>query len=121
MIRMSIKIEQDFPVTHEQFIEGITDIIKITTETLEIFKGVYKNTQNPFAKIEMERYSESLVGLVRVLKSYTIRVENGIELNPIVVFSDNRVMFGYREKKSVEFTKRWYNIIRKQSNGEMTI
>ena len=116
------KPEREFSISHEQFLEGMTGIMKITTKTLEIFKGVYGKTQDPSAKIEMEKYAEVLVNLVRVLKSYTIRVDNGIGVSPIVVFSDiGRVMFGYREKKSVEFTKKWYNIIRKQSNGEMVI
>ena len=119
---MSGKFEQEFNVSHSQFLQGMTEMMKITTDILETFKKAYAETQDPFAKIEMEKYAEALVSLVRLLKSYTIRVENGIGVLPIVLFSDGRASFGYRMKDEVDLSNRWFKEIAKKHNGrEMVI
>ena len=117
-----MKIENEFQITHEQFLQGMKEMIKITTDVLDIFKRAYIKNQDPFIKLEMEQYTESLVNSVRLLKSYTIRVENNIGVLPIAVFNDGAVIFGYRMKDKDDFSKRWYDEITKKENGkEMVI
>ena len=117
-----MKIENEFQITHEQFLQGMTEMIKITTDVLDIFKRAYIKNKDPFIKLEMEQYTESLVNSVRLLKSYTIRVENNIGVLPIAVFNDGVAIFGYRMKDKIDFSKRWYDKITKKENGkEMVI
>lgn len=112
----------EYNVTDEQFVEGITETIKITTDTLGILKKAYTKTGDPFCKIEMEHYTEGLADLIKLLKTYMLRVENGIEVQPIVVFTDSKALFGYRGKKDIEFTKKWFKIIAEGNNNtKMTI
>ena len=119
---MENEFGQEFNVTHSQFVEGMTETIKITMDTLEILKKAYIKTQNPFCKIEMENYAESLADLIKLLKTYMIRVENGIEVQPIIFFTDKKALFGFRGKKDLEFAEKWYEIITKVKNGkEMVI
>ena len=113
---MGVKIEQEFSVTHEQFLDGITETIKITTDTLGILKKAYIKTQDPFIKIEMEHYAEGLADLIKLLKIYMIRVNNGIEVQPIVLFTDKKALFGYRGKKDIKFAEKWYKIIVEKTN-----
>jgi len=112
------KFEQEFEVTHEQFIEGMLETINIIKDVLETFKEAFRKTKDPFAKIEMEKYAESLVDTIRLFKSYTIRVENGIGVKPIVFFTDGKALFGYRMQGEVDFYKKWYEIITKIKNGK---
>jgi len=119
---MNGKFEQEYNVTHEQFIEGITETIKITTDTLDILKKAYTKTGDPFCKVEMQNYAEGLAELIKLLKSYTIKVENGIEVQPIILFTDKKALFGYRGKKDIEFAEKWYKIIVDGRNNKgMTI
>lgn len=112
-----MKIEQEFSVSHEQFIDGITEMIEMTKTLLETFKEAFIKTGDPFYKIEMEKYTDVLVGLVRLLKSYMIRVENGIGVNPIILFNDGRAQFGYRMKDEVNFSNKWFKVVAKKFNG----
>jgi len=100
-----MKIENEFSITHEQFLQGMKEMIKITTDVLDIFKRAYIKNQDPFVKLEIEKYTESLVNSVRLLKSYTIRVENNIIVLPIIVFNDGVAIFGYRMKDKIDFSK----------------
>ncbi len=112
----------EYNITHEQFTEGVTEATEMTKEALSIFKKSYKKTKDPFCRIEIESYAESLTDLVRLLKAYMLRVENGVELQPIVVFTDGKALFGYRGKKDIEFTKKWFKIIVEENNNtKMTI
>ena len=115
-----MKMEQEYNVSHEQFLDGITETIKITTDTLDILKKAYIKTQDPFIKIEMEHYAEGLADLIRLLKIYMIRIENGIEVQPIILFTDKKALFGYRGKKDIEFAKKWYEIIVSKNDKEHT-
>ena len=106
-----MKTEEEYNVTHKQFLEGINETIKITTDALKILKKAYIKTGDPFCKIEIEHYAGSLANLVKLLRTYMIKVENGIEVQPIVFFTDKKALFGYRGKKELEFVEKWYKII----------
>ena len=116
-----MKIEQEYSVSHEQFLEGMTEMIKMTTEILETFKKAYIKTGDPFCKIAMQGYAEVLANSVKLLKSYTIRIENGIGVNPIILFSDGIATFGYRITEEVNFSKRWFKKITKSINGKQMV
>ena len=111
---------REYPVTHEDFIEAMTEVIAIVKDRLEIFKKAYKKTKDPYCKKEIEAYAEVYVELIELFKKYTLRIENGIEVQPIVVFSGYKAMFGYREKKDLEFSKKWYEKIVFKNNGQLT-
>ena len=113
-----MKIEQEFSISHEQFSQGMLEMIGMTKTILETFKKAYGKNKDPFYKVEVEKYTESLVGLVQLFKSYTVRVECGIGVNPIILFSDGKALFGYRMKDEVDFSKRWYDTIAKKINGK---
>lgn len=118
---MEIEIERkEYQISHEQFIKGITEIIEMTRKTLETFRDSYRKTKDPLCKAEIEDYAGMLAELIKLLKKYTLRINNGIEVQPIVVFTDNKALFGYREKGDIEFSKRWYEtIVRKDNHREM--
>ena len=116
-----MKIENEFQITHEQFLQGMKEMIKITTDVLDIFKRAYIKNQDPFVKLEMEKYTEALINSVRLLKSYTIRVENNIGVLPIAVFNDGVAIFGYRMKDKIDFSKRWFDKITKKENGRRMV
>lgn len=109
---------REYSVTHEEFIEAMTEVIAIVKDRLEIFKKAYRLTKDPFCKSEIETYAGVYVELIELFKKYTLRVENGIEVQPIVVFDGCKAMFGYREKKDLEFSKKWYERIVFKGNGE---
>lgn len=119
---MEVKIEQEYNVTDKQFKEGTAEMIKMTTDTLKIFKRVYRETKDLFVQAEIEKYTSLVVDLMRLLKSYKLRADNGIGVQPIVVFGDGTAIFGYKGKREMEFSEKWYKIITKKRNGkEMVI
>lgn len=110
--------EEEYQITNEQFIEGVVEIIGLTKNDLELLKKSYEKTKDPLCKVEIEKYTETLVELVEMMKTFVLKIESGIELQAIIVFSEDKALFGYRGKKDVDFSKKWFNIIvRKKENG----
>ena len=113
-----MKTEQEFSISHEQFVDGTNETIKIITGYLENLKKTYIKTQNPICKIEITQDLERLANIKKLYFIYLILVESGIELQPIVLFADKKAMFGFRRKKETEFAEKWYKIIAKKENGK---
>lgn len=111
---------REYNITHEEFVEAMIEVIAITKDRLEIFKKAYRVTKDPLCKKEIDSYAKTYVELILLFKNYTLRVENGIELQPIVVFTDSKALFGYREIKDLEFSKKWYEKIVMKNNGQLT-
>ena len=111
---------REYNISNEELIEGILEVTEIIKENLEIFKKAYREPKDPLDKIEIEAYAKTYVELVILFKNYTNRIERNIELQPIIVFQDNKALFGYREKKDLEFSKKWFERIVFKNNKEHT-
>ena len=117
-----MKEGKEYIISHKQFEQGMSEIIKITIDSLDKLKKRYKETKNPFCKSEIESYADMLSNQIKVLETYKIRIKSGIEVQCVVLFTDKKALFGYRGKKDLEFGEKWYRIITENTNdGAMVI